>query len=320
MQDISTPAHAATPYFRPRRLGHVNLIVEDTDASMRFYQDVAGFEEVYRVPAIGGGFLSNGNTHHDVGMVQRCGPSGKGRPPGLNHLAFELETEVALVEGYERSLRDGCAYERTLDHDIAHSAYCADPDGNSCELYADVVREWRSARNGQVTKPKPAWWPGLTPPNPEHNYHVDPEIRVVPHAAFHPQRTQHATLVVASLDDSIAFYRQRIGLTLLARGQNYALMGGSCGQRHIALVQADAANAPGYHHVGFEMASPEALMACAQQWQAQGGRIERQIDHPLRLSVFILDPDGLRLQFFADRVHDHAPWEQLPASQALWVV
>lgn len=159
-------------YFRPRRLGHVNLVVNSTEESMRFYNAVIGFEEAYRVVAIKGGFLSNGNTHHDVGMVEASGPAGRGRKPGLNHLAFELETEVDLVNGYKLAVDDGMAFQRTLDHDIAHSAYAADPDGNSCELYADVIRDWRNARTGSVTKPKPEWWPGLTelPATPRIEY------------------------------------------------------------------------------------------------------------------------------------------------------
>ena len=55
--------------FHPRRLGHANLFVSDLDRSMRFYSAVCGLEEVRREPAIRIGFLSNGNTHHDVGLV-----------------------------------------------------------------------------------------------------------------------------------------------------------------------------------------------------------------------------------------------------------
>ena len=32
-----------------------------------------------------------------------------------------------------------------------------DADGNQYEVYADVIREWRQARHGVVTKPKPNW-------------------------------------------------------------------------------------------------------------------------------------------------------------------
>jgi catechol-2,3-dioxygenase len=44
----------------PRRLAHANLFVSNLETSMRFYNKVAGFEEVCRLTT-GAGFLSNGN-------------------------------------------------------------------------------------------------------------------------------------------------------------------------------------------------------------------------------------------------------------------
>ena len=74
---------------------------------MDFYINVVGLDEAYRRPQVQAGFLSNGNTHHDIGMVQSDGPLGHGRSVGLNHIAFELETEVDLVNGYERAIAAG---------------------------------------------------------------------------------------------------------------------------------------------------------------------------------------------------------------------
>ena len=65
---------AAQRHFAPRRLGHVNLVVSDVDRSMEFYKSVVGIEEAYVQPKVRAGFLSNGNTHHDIGMVEASGP------------------------------------------------------------------------------------------------------------------------------------------------------------------------------------------------------------------------------------------------------
>ena len=63
--------------FNPRRLGHVNLYVGDLNSSTDFYTNVAGIELVRREPGIDAVFVSNGNTHHDVALMQckgvRCG-------------------------------------------------------------------------------------------------------------------------------------------------------------------------------------------------------------------------------------------------------
>ena len=56
--------------FRPRRLGHANLWVGDLEATSGFYNRVLGLEEVRREPEITASFLSNGNTHHDLGLLQ----------------------------------------------------------------------------------------------------------------------------------------------------------------------------------------------------------------------------------------------------------
>lgn len=320
-EDLNAQA-ADTRYFRPRRLGHVNLVVDSTDESMRFYNAVIGFEEAYRVVAIKGGFLSNGNTHHDVGMIEASGPAGRGRKPGLNHLAFELETEVDLVNGYKLAVDDGMVFQRTLDHDIAHSAYAADPDGNSCELYADVIRDWRNARTGSVTKPKPEWWPGLTVPSAARNYDPAPEIRRVDEALFHPLRTKHATLAVQDIEASIAFYTNRIGLDLIARHDSgaYALLGGTCGERNIALVQAQSNLPPGMHHVGMEIANEAELDASLARLRAEKRLEYFVVEHAVRRAVFVKDPDGLLLQLFVDRAATNDDWGRLDPQLALWLL
>ena len=57
--------------FHPRRLGHVNLYVSQLERSIEFYRDTCGIELVRIEAAIRGGFHSNGNTHHDVGLIDR---------------------------------------------------------------------------------------------------------------------------------------------------------------------------------------------------------------------------------------------------------
>ncbi|MDA0261987.1 MAG: VOC family protein [Proteobacteria bacterium] len=102
----------ATPavMFSPRRIGHANLFVGELKRSMHFYNKIAGFEEVFNEPHIPAGFLSNGNTHHDLGLIQvqkgaqvigRDGhvqiPTGRGIEAGLNHFGWEMECEKDLA-------------------------------------------------------------------------------------------------------------------------------------------------------------------------------------------------------------------------------
>jgi catechol 2,3-dioxygenase len=289
--------------FAPRRLGHVNLYVDDAARSYEFYKSVAGLDESYVQPLNKAAFLGNNNTHHDVAVIDVHGPLGRGSGVGLNHLAFELENEVELVAGYQRAIAAGVQYAMTLDHDIAHSIYGRDTDGNMNEIYADVIKDWRAARSGVVTKPKPKWAPGTTPPVAEPNYHVDPPLRRVEGAVFQPRRIVHASLVVADMKSALDYYTTAIGLKPLlgTAASPFVVLGGTCGEANLSLFRAGCGRQPGYHHAGFEAWSEEELSASVARAKARGLRVDLDIGNAFRRSVFITDPDGFRLQFFVDR-------------------
>jgi catechol 2,3-dioxygenase len=287
------------------------MYVADIDRSMDFYTRVLGIEEVYRTPLGGGGFVSNGNTHHDVGFTDAFGPLGKprGAKPGqLSHIALELETEQELVEGYDRAVRDGVKFLRTVDHDIAHSAYGRDPDGLVHELYADVVKDWRNQRSGIVTKPKPDWKPGSTPPVGEVCYHVDPEIRRVPEAIFHPLRTTHAVIVVADMDKALEHYTKIVGLTLdpACVGKPFTVLKGTCNERSLILHSAGGVRQPGYHHVALQVATLDELGESVSKARRAGVRVEADVFHCGRRAVIVRDPDDCRVRLYADQTSEPA--------------
>jgi catechol 2,3-dioxygenase len=149
--------------FRPRRLGHANFYVGDYLNALTFYTSVAGLNEAYVQPNNLASFVSNGNTYHDVGLIDvKSRHNHDHKPAGLNHLAFELETEADLVAGYDRAVAAGVTFASVQDHDVAHSLYTSDPEGNVVEIYADVIKDWRSNRHGVINKEKPNWIPGVT--------------------------------------------------------------------------------------------------------------------------------------------------------------
>jgi len=310
---------ATATYFQPRRLGHVNLVVQDVDRSMAFYKTVVGLEEAYVQPKNRAGFLSNGNTHHDIGMVESSGPLGFGRKPGLNHTAFELETEVDLVRGYEQAVAEQVTFLRSADHDIAHSVYGKDPDGNLYEIYADVIRDWRAARHGVVTKPKPNWKPGMTRPIAERNYDPSPSLVRVEGAVFHPRRTASVALVLENFEAGVDYYQRIVGLTLLVGGREaaFAILGGTLGERNVSLFRAGRGQQPGMHHIGYEVWSDADLDASVARLHASGSAPWLEIETPLRRAVYVRDPDGIRLQFFLDRGKPEADWAACDLEAAL---
>ncbi|HMN79599.1 MAG TPA: VOC family protein [Burkholderiaceae bacterium] len=318
----SDPATRSGGYFAPRRLGHVNLVVGDVDRSMDFYQSIVGIAPSYVQPLNRAGFLSNGNTHHDIGMVEGSGPLGRGRAPGLNHCAFELENEVDLVRGFERALAGGIEFARTQDHDIAHSVYGRDPDGNTYEVYADVIRDWRSARSGVVTKPKPDWRPGQTPPHAERNYDPAPRLARVDDAVFHPRRTTHAALVVSHFERTVDYYLQVVGLEVLIGGREapWAVLSGTCGEHSLSLFRAAPGRMNGLHHIGMELWDEEDLEhSLARAKRNPRVSVVADVDHAVRRAVLVEDPDGILVQLYVDRNRSLADWAHLNPDVAVFL-
>ena len=294
------------PFFQSRRLTHTNLYVGDLDRTMRFYSEVVGLEEVYRTPLAGGGFVSNGNTHHDVGFITADGPSGRPRhakPGQLNHLGFELETEADLVASYERATAQGGTFLRTADHDIARSVYGSDPDNNTYELYADVVSDWRNRRSGTVTKAKPVWTPGSVPPIDQALHHESPAITRVDSAIFHPEKTASAAILTDQLAEMISYYERVLGLVVLSRGSDgkVAVLAGSTGAPCLTLVEATGSAAVGYHHVSLLIADWVDLDASASRAKREGVQIVADMTVQNRRAVTIADPDGFGVQLYCDQ-------------------
>ncbi len=308
MSDTTVLQHDKTDlFFRPRRLGHVNLFVGDYLRSQAFYNSVAGFTEAYRRPNILSTFMGNGNSYHDFTLMDvRC-PIYKDRvnlQPGLNHIAFEVETEVDLVDGYRRAVAAGKKFDALRDHDVAHSLYMNDPDGNNVEIYADVVPDWRSRRSGIVTKVTPKYNPGVSsPPNPDRNYPQTPKIDVVEGALFHSRNVSHAAIVAVNFEAMFDYYCDFVGLVPFVGDKHspFAILAGTHSIGDLTLLRIRPGWTKSLHHAGC-MVWNEAELDRGLKTAAENGiAIERQIDHPCRRAVFLKDPDGIRLQFYVNR-------------------
>ncbi|WP_109476122.1 VOC family protein [Paraburkholderia sp. C35] len=292
-------------FFKPRRLAHANVFVSDHQRASDYYRDVFGFEEVYNQPDNKASFISNGNTYHDFALVDIGSRYAKpGQQPGLNHVAFEVESEAALVEGYRAAVAAGVVYRSPEDHDVAHSLYQKDPDGNEVELYADVVQDWRSARNGSFSKKKPKWVPGETNvPLTDALYPVDPEIRVIDGALVHGRRVSHVALIAQNFDAMVDFYTNIVGLNAIVGGRDhaFALLAGTHSMGDLVLYRQDVPSHMPMHHIGVEVSSDADLDAALAGIEASGGKLSAAHDHAARRVVFVHDLDGLPIQLYVNR-------------------
>lgn len=296
--------------FRPRRLGHANLWVSDIERSIQFYEATLGLELVRRERTLKMGFHSNGNTHHDIGMIEisrgqdRYGrdgtlqiPKTRGTSVGLNHLGWEMANERDVVEAYKRAKALGHADCRTADHIISHSVYVPDPDGNMHEFYADVLEDWRSVFNLELEDEVTAVWDPLnSPPSDAHNYPVDPPIRSVPYAPLHLLRITDATLATSDLNRLVDFFTDVAGLTLRDKSGGEARFGGSAGGHDLRIVKAENGGKTGLQAFAFAVTDDCDIAAAAKTLARKGiaGTVSKSEQGPV---LTVTDPDGFRITF-----------------------
>jgi catechol 2,3-dioxygenase len=221
----------------------------------------------------------------------------------MNHIAFELENEVDLADGWQRAKKAGVDF-RCADHDVAHSLYTHDPDGNGVEFYADVVRDQREARKGIIIKKKPEYIPGVSsPPIAEKFYPQNPKIDFVEGAMFHSQRCTHVLLLTGRYEEMFAYYRDVGGLKPFWRDDRagITIFAGTDSVGDVTLQRQRSNQPTGMHHLGLEVQDEADLVAGKARAAAAGLEIVREVDHPARHAVCIKDPDGLIIQFYANR-------------------
>lgn len=306
-------------YFQPRRLGHANLWVENLKRSESFYNEVCGLTVEFWEPDLVATFLGTGNTPHDLGMIETTGgkarygrngllqiPDGVGAEVGLGHLAWELENEVELVDAYQRARAARVPMDMTVDHQVAHSVYLYDPDGNYMEYYCDTVKNWRSVLHGEMELITTGWNPDDGEPFSDSRYDESPEIRLVDDAPVHPRRVTHAVLVTDDVEKLVSFYTSVGGLQEVQRGEGVVYLRASLSRYpyHLAICEKQSAEGGGYHHVSFELESVEAVDAAEKALSDHGIAPELSVDDAAKRSFYLRDPDGLLSEFYFRRSSD----------------
>jgi len=319
----------------PRRLGHANIFVSDLENASGFYSKVCGIRGVFREPGIMAAFHSNGNSHHDIAVMQiaekpRIGrdghvqvSSGRGFAPGLNHLGFEMENERTLVAAWERAKALGLSM-RTTDHGMSHSIYVFDPEGNYLEFYADMIDDWRDFYADNENKLISGDWapdPGKSDDARRYASSFVPDV--LPEAATHPRRLSRVTLLVDDLPGMTTWYRDVAGFDLIAGGgaSGHAVFAGAAGEPSVTLfARAEDAKYPkGLHHLSFELADEAAVDESAASLQAVGIPVITRIDNAWKKSLVIAGPDRTQLEFYAPRGGRLPDVAKLPAEQRLYL-
>lgn len=132
----------------------------------------------------------------------------------------------------------------------------------------------------------------------------------------------HAVLKVRSLEVSVPFYRDVLGLTEVARyGPGMVFF--SCGDNHhdLALLEVGTQAAPpmdsqvGLYHLAFKVGdSLDELRAFRDHLAAHGLALAGQADHHVSQALYCHDPDGIMIEVYVDA--DPARWRDDPGAVA----
>lgn len=136
------------------------------------------------------------------------------------------------------------------------------------------------------------------------------------------RRVGHVVLKVRSLERSIPFYRDVLGLKEVARLWGTMVFFSATGENHhdLALVEigADAPaaerGAVGLYHVALKIGDDLAQLRAAKAHLAAHGLKMHVSNHNVSQSIYVSDPDGNGLELYVDA--DPTVWKTDPTAVA----
>ncbi|HJR24931.1 MAG TPA: VOC family protein [Acidimicrobiales bacterium] len=134
----------AEPTAKVVELGHIVLYVRDLGRSIAFYRDVLGWPLVGEPGHFPAAAFSVGRTHHDLLLIEvgaDAQPIPSGRRVGMYHFGVKVgdtDDDLRAMLARLQAAPDLVTIVGATDHNVTHSLYVTDPDGNELELYIDV--------------------------------------------------------------------------------------------------------------------------------------------------------------------------------------
>jgi catechol 2,3-dioxygenase len=203
-------------------MGPVHLTVSDLARSVAFYENSVGL--VTRMRQDGTASLGTRETELLM-LVEEPGAQPAAGHTGLYHFALLVPQRTDLARWLAHAVAERVPLTGLSDHFVSEALYLSDPDGHGIEIYWDRPRETWEDQVGERLTTEPldvdsliAELPGGEPPD----FYGLPAGTVM----------GHVHLKVASIRETIAFYREVIGFDLMASLGPYAAFLSAGGYHH----------------------------------------------------------------------------------------
>jgi len=199
-------------------MGLVELSVSDLDRSLAYWQDALGL----RVLSRENGTAELGADTPLVRFVEEPGARPAHGFTGLFHVALLVPDRQSLGRFLAHTARERIPLTGLSDHAVSEAIYLRDPDYHGIEVYADRPREQWEGQVSRTMTTIPLDTDSLLAGAGDDEFEGLPDGTVV----------GHVHLCIRDVDETIAFYRDRLGMGLTAhRGDQAAFL-----------------SAGGYHH------------------------------------------------------------------------
>jgi catechol 2,3-dioxygenase len=200
------------------RMGLVELSVSDLDRSLAYWREAIGL----RVLSRENGTAELGTDRPLLRFVEEPGARPSKGFTGLFHVALLVPDRPGLGRFLAHTVREKIPLTGLSDHAVSEAIYLRDPDHHGIEVYADRPREQWEGKVGERMTTRPLDTGSLLAEAGGGEFDGLPDGTTV----------GHVHLCVRDVDETIGFYRDRLGMDLTAhRGDEAAFL-----------------SAGGYHH------------------------------------------------------------------------
>jgi catechol 2,3-dioxygenase len=199
-------------------MGLVELSVSDLERSLAYWQDAIGLRVLSRED----GTAELGADRPLLRFVEEPGARPAHGFTGLFHVALLVPDRRSLGRFLAHTARERIPLTGLSDHGVSEAIYLRDPDHHGIEVYADRPREQWEGRVGQLMTTIPLDAGSLLAEADDGDFDGLPAGTTM----------GHVHLCVRDVDETIGFYRDKLGMGLTA---------------HLG-DQAAFLSAGGYHH------------------------------------------------------------------------